>query len=376
MHLALQEAEQARGRTSPRPSVGAVLIRDGVVVGRGYTQPRSGPHAEVVALQEAGERARGATLYCTLEPCAHYGNTPPCTDALIRAGVMRVVAAQQDPNPLVAGQGFAHLRAHGIAVEVGDGAEEAWGQLAPFFTYITKGRPWVTAKWAMSLDGKIATRTRNAHWISDVTSRGLVHEMRDVVDAIMVGIGTAIADDPQLTVRLAATGHRRSQRLRPPWRVIIDAQGRIPLNLKVTRDELATATVVVTTPAMATEKEVALINRGIRVLRVVATDMGHVDLSAALRELIKLDICHVLVEGGSGLLGGLLDYRLIDEVRVFVAPLLLGGEKAQPVTAGLGVAMVADGARVCWTAVRPLERDVLLEGYVEYQSEGSHGDLS
>lgn len=376
MHLALQEAEQARGRTSPRPPVGAVLVRDGVVVGRGYTQPGSGPHAEIMALREASERAHGATLYCTLEPCSHYGKTPPCADALIAAGVTRVVAAQQDPNPLVAGQGFTRLRAHGIAVEVGDGAAEAWGQLAPFFTYITKNRAWVTAKWAMSLDGKIATRTGSAHWISDVASRGLVHEMRDTVDAIMVGIGTAIADDPQLTVRLPATEHRRPQRLRPPWRVIVDARGRIPLDLKVACDALAASTVVVTTAAMTTEKEADLIDHGVSVLRVAATDMEHVDLSTALTELTKLDICHVLVEGGAGLLGGLLDCRLIDEVRAFIAPLLLGGEEARPVTAGRGVATIADGARVRWTAVHPLERDVLLEGYVEYQLDSRRDELS
>ncbi|MCL4545634.1 MAG: bifunctional diaminohydroxyphosphoribosylaminopyrimidine deaminase/5-amino-6-(5-phosphoribosylamino)uracil reductase RibD, partial [Chloroflexi bacterium] len=358
----------ARGRTAPRPPVGAVIVRDGSVVGAGFTQPRSGPHAEVVALQAAGDRAQGATLYVTLEPCSHYGRTPPCADAIIAAGIRRVIASWQDPNPLVCGQGFHKLRESGIAVEIGDGAEEALQQLAPFFTAVTRDRPLVTAKWAMSADGKIATHSGDSRWISSEASRAVVHEIRDVVDAIVVGISTVIADDPRLTVRLPDHLGRRAPRLHRPLRVVLDSHGRLPLCSGILTDDHVDRTVVFTTSAVPTERVTAIAQRGALLIQVSASPKGQVDPSAVLQQLLALDCYHVLVEGGGRVLGSFFDHRLVDEAVIFVAPRVIGGGEAPGPVAGTGVSALTAAARIDWSSPAAVGQDAVLRGRVSFPS--------
>ena len=238
MRRAVELAERGRGHVEPNPLVGAVIVRDGQIVGEGWHKKFGQAHAEVNAFTSAGEAARGATLYVTLEPCCHHGKTPPCTDAVIRAGIARVVAALQDPFPQVAGQGAALLRAAGIPIEFGVCAKEARRQNAPYLKLLATGRPYVHAKWAMSLDGKIATRTGDSQWISNETSRRRVHELRGRMDGILVGIGTALADDPLLTARPPGP--------RTACRVILDSKGRLPITSQLVRTAAQVPTLIVT----------------------------------------------------------------------------------------------------------------------------------
>src|SRR5262245_52454147 len=239
MRRALELAERGRGAVEPNPLVGAVLVRDGALVGEGWHQRYGGPHAEVHALAAAGPAARGATLHVTLEPCCHPGKTPPCTDAVLAAGVARVVAAMSDPFPRVAGGGLARLRAAGLEVEVGLCEAEACRLNAPYLKLLSRGRPWVHAKWAMTLDGKMATRTGDSKWIRGGGSRRLVHELRGRVDAVVVGLGTALADDPALTARPPGP--------RVATRVVLDGRGALPGDLQVVRTAPETPTLIATT---------------------------------------------------------------------------------------------------------------------------------
>jgi diaminohydroxyphosphoribosylaminopyrimidine deaminase/5-amino-6-(5-phosphoribosylamino)uracil reductase len=354
MQRALALAERGRGHVEPNPLVGAVVLRDGMVGGEGWYQRYGGPHAEVHALEAAGDAARGATLYVTLEPCCHHGKTPPCTDAVLRAGIARVVAAMEDPFPQVAGKGAAILRAAGVEVDLGVCEAEARRLNAPYLTLLEKGRPYVHAKWAMTLDGKIATRAGDSKWISNKASRRFVHELRGRMDAILVGIGTALADDPQLTARPAGP--------RTATRIVLDSRCRLPPTSCLARTARDVPTLVATTAAAPGEAAAELQRQGCEVLRLPAAD-GKSDVAALLAELGRRRFTNVLVEGGGGVFGSLLDAGALDEVHVFVAPLLVGGADAPTPIGGRGVARLADALRLAEWHVEMVADDVYLHGW-------------
>jgi diaminohydroxyphosphoribosylaminopyrimidine deaminase/5-amino-6-(5-phosphoribosylamino)uracil reductase len=351
MRRALELAARGRGAVEPNPMVGAVVVRDGAVVGEGWHQKYGGPHAEVFALDAAGEAARGATLYVSLEPCCHHGKTPPCTDAVIRAGVARVVAAMRDPFPRVAGQGEAILRGAGIAVEVGVCEEEARSLNAPYLKLLGNGRPWVIAKWAMTLDGKIATRTGDSKWISNKASRHLVHELRGRVDAIVVGIGTALADDPLLTARPPGS--------RVALRVVMDRTARLPLTSQLVRTAREAPTLIVCDERLSPpQRREALCQAGCAVLA------GECTVGGLLDELGRRRLTNVLVEGGSGVLGAFLDAGEIDEVCAFVAPRLAGGAAAKTPIGGTGAETIGQALTLRDQRVEVIGGDVYVTGRV------------
>ncbi len=353
MKRALCLAKRGQGRTSPNPMVGAVLVKDGRIVGEGF-HPRAGePHAEIFALRQAGEQARGATLYVNREPCCYYGRTPPCTQSLIAAGVAEVHLAMFDPNPLVAGRGRAELEAAGIRTIVGEREAEARALNEIFAHWITTGRPFVIAKFAMSLDGKIATRTGDARWITAPAARHYVHRLRNQVDAILVGVETVIADDPLLTTRLEKAD------VRHPLRVILDSTGRIPPTARVLDVALPGQTVIAATEVMPAERQQALM---VEVL-VLPADDERVSLTALLATLGQRQVTSLLVEGGGTVLGSFFDQGLVDKALAFVVPLIIGGRDAPTPVGGAGVACIAEARRLECVRVRQLGPDVLISGY-------------
>ncbi len=343
MRRALRLAVRAR-HASPNPSVGCVLVNaKGAKVGEGYTQPPGGPHAEVVALQQAGEASRGATAYVTLEPCSHWGRTPPCADALIRAGVARVVAAVADPDARVGGRGLARLAEAGIGVVVGVGEERARALNAPFFKHRLTGLPWVTLKTAMTLDGKIATRTGQSQWITSPLSRLAVHRtLRDRCDALLTGVGTILADDPSLTTRLVRKQGRN------PWRIVVDSRARTPLGAQVVRQSQRDGrTILAVTPAAAPEQRRALEEAGCRVLVCRPDAVGRVDLADLLARVgTQGDIIGVLMEGGAELAASALGAGLVDRWLAFIAPKVVGGATAPGPVGGVGVAVMDEALSV------------------------------
>lgn len=367
MNHALARARSVEGRTSPRPPVGAVVVRDGTIVGQGATAPPFGPHAEVQALRQAGQMAEQSTLYTTLEPCCIEVHTPPCTSAIIAAGVSRVVVGAYDPNPRVRGQGLALLRDAGIEVTLLERcpqAREAAEIVRPFACAVTRARPYVTAKWAMTLDGKLASRNGDSFWISGPDARSWVHDLRDRVDAILVGAGTARADNPRLTVRLAAEQRRwpRTERSRPPLRVIMTASGKLPEHLALLQPELAGETCIIageTCPRAACQH---LAESGAEVLTCAANEYGRPDLLTALHLLGQRGIMHVLIEGGARLLGEAFDQRCIDHVAAFVAPRLIGGDGALSPIAGQGLLKMEQAYQLCNVRTTLLDADILIEG--------------
>jgi diaminohydroxyphosphoribosylaminopyrimidine deaminase/5-amino-6-(5-phosphoribosylamino)uracil reductase len=355
MSLAIDEARGARGFTSPNPSVGAIVVTNGLLAGRGHTQPPGGPHAEVMALHDAGERARGGVMYVTLEPCNTWGRTPPCTRALIEAGISAVHCALIDPDPRVRGRGVAELRAAGIRVIVGEMAGEAARTIEDFIVHRTLGRPLVVVKFAASLDGRIASVSGDARWISGPVARAWVHRQRAMLDAIMAGSGTVLADDPLLTAR-----PEDSPPARQPLRVVVDGRGRLPVTSKVLGREAPT--LVATTEASPVSWRRAVAATGAEVVVLPPDPAGGVDLEALLGELGRRQIMSVLVEGGATLLGALFDAGLVDKVQAVIAPLIIGG--AAPVAvAGHGATRMADALRLLDLSVDRLGEDVLVTGY-------------
>lgn len=353
MREALALARRGEGATSPNPMVGAVVVADSRVVGRGH-HPRAGePHAEVFALREAGIQARGATLYVTLEPCVHWGRTPPCTEEIIRAGVRRVVAAMVDPDPRVRGQGLRRLADAGVETRVGVEEEEARRLNEAYVKHRTTGLPFVTAKWAMTLDGRMATRCGDSRWISGEGSRAIVHRYRATTDAILVGIGTVLRDDPWLTARPPVP--------RNPRRVVLDSRLRIPPGARVLAQD-GTPVTVATTRRADPEARRRLEAGGVEVLVLDGPD-GRVSVPALLHELGRRDITSLLVEGGSTVHGSFMDLGLVDKVVVFIGPQIVGGAGPPPVS-GTGVALLAQAWRVSRSSVRQVEQDVMIEGYV------------
>jgi diaminohydroxyphosphoribosylaminopyrimidine deaminase/5-amino-6-(5-phosphoribosylamino)uracil reductase len=326
---AVAEAELGRGRTHPNPVVGALVVSKGEVIARGHHAKAGGPHAEVVALREAGERARGADLYVTLEPCDHHGRTPPCTEAVLASGVRRVVIGSVDPNPLVHGRGIRRLRAAGLRVDVGvlrdacDAANEMW------FKFITRKLPWVMLKAAVTLDGKIATRSGDSRWVSGRESRLLGHVLRDEMDAVLIGVGTALADDPRLTARLPrmARGPGRAAAgvaARDPVRVVVDSTARLPPAARLLRQRSSAPTLVACTLRAPPARIAALERAGAEIVRCRADRAGRVDLKDLLRRLAGRGLTSVMVEGGARIHGSFLERRLWDEVYLFVAAKLAG----------------------------------------------------
>ena len=362
MRQALALAWQAQGRVAPNPAVGAVIVRDGMVVGAGCTHPPGGPHAEIVALRQAGEQARGATLYVTLEPCAHYGRTPPCTEALLAAGIARVVAALRDPFPAVNGRGLAQLREAGVAVTVGLEKRRAVEVNAGYLKRLQTGMPEVTVKYAITLDGRIATRTGNSRWITSAPARLLAHQLRDQHDAIMVGIGTVLADDPLLTTRIPAE-HAGLGGPHHPLRVIVDRLARTPPTAALLAPDLPGRTVIACTDEAPVERRQALAAAGADVVVVPRSDRG-VDLRALLCHLGNVGINRVLVEGGGTLIGSLFDDDLVDQVYALIAPLIVGGRTAPGPVGGNGVALLAHAWRLHHVRVRRLGPDIMVHGRI------------
>ncbi|MEO5338962.1 MAG: bifunctional diaminohydroxyphosphoribosylaminopyrimidine deaminase/5-amino-6-(5-phosphoribosylamino)uracil reductase RibD [Magnetococcus sp. MYC-9] len=359
MGQALRLAGRANGHTRPNPMVGCVIVRDGRVIGKGY-HPRAGePHAEVLALRQAGEAARGATLHVTLEPCNHHGRTPPCTEALLQAAVGRVVVAMIDPNPQVAGQGVQRLREAGIPVTVGVCQEEAMALNQPFLTWITQGRPMVTMKMAASLDGKTATHTGESQWITGALARRHVQRMRSRHDLILVGIGTVLADDPRLNCRLPGG--------RDPIRLVVDSTLRIPLQAAILTSSATADIWIATTERAPMERRLALqawaARRGTLQLLICRTlPSGRVDLGDLLAQLGQRGILSVLTEAGAILNAALLDAELVDRLALFLSPQLIGGQAAAGLLHGEGVARLADAHRLSGLRVTPVGEDLLLEG--------------
>jgi diaminohydroxyphosphoribosylaminopyrimidine deaminase/5-amino-6-(5-phosphoribosylamino)uracil reductase len=354
MNRALALAERGRGHVEPNPLVGAVLVRDGSVMGEGYHGRFGGPHAEVAALVAAGERSRAGTLYVTLEPCCHVGKTPPCADALVRAGVRRVVAAMEDPFVQVAGQGARRLREAGIEVELGVGADLARHLNAPYLKLLGSGRPYVHAKWAMSLDGKIATRAGDSKWISNEASRKRTHELRGRMDAVVVGIGTALADDPLLTARPPGP--------RVATRVVLDAAARLPESSKLFQSARAAPLLVVVADGLAGAAIDRIRSAGAEVVPCFAVE-GKLDLAALLDELGRRRMTNVLFEGGAQVLGSLADGRLIDAAHIFIAPYLIGGATATPALAGRGFERLVDVFRFDNVAVERLDGNLAIRAW-------------
>lgn len=358
MRRALDLAARARGRTSPNPMVGAVLVKDGQLIGEGFHAYAGSDHAEVAALRDAGPAARGATLYVGLEPCCHYGRTPPCVEQILQAGIRRVVAACEDPNPAVSGKGIAALRAAGLSVDVGVLAEEAERLNEAFFTHVRTGRPFVTLKVAASLDGKIATRTGESRWITGESARRRVHQLRNEMDAVLVGIGTVLRDDPLLTTRLGIADQR------DPIRVVVDNLARLPLRAKaVNRASTAPTILAVSQMAPRTKLE-ALEREGVQVI-VVESSPRRVSLERLIEALGKRGILSVMIEGGAEINASALREGVVDKVLVFLAPILIGGKSTPTAVGGDGIESLTQAVRLRDVRIERFDGDILVEGYIQ-----------
>ena len=362
MRRALVLAKQAKGRTSPNPLVGAVIVKAGKVVGEGYHRKAGGPHAEIDALQEAADAAKGGTLYVNLEPCCHWGRTPPCTDALIQAGIAQVYVAEVDANPKVAGKGIRQLADAGISVNVGICAEEAAQLNEVHRKYVQTGRPFVILKTAMSLDGKIATVTGESQWITSEASRQKVHEIRDEVDAILVGIGTVFCDNPTLTTRLA---HQRGGK--DATRIVLDSRARTPTNANVFNVESSAGIIIAVTPQAPAENIAVLKKAGADVL-VVPAKHGRICFSALMEMLGAREITSVLIEGGGEVNAAAIASGVVDKVLCFIAPKLIGGAGAPGPLGGEGICALADAPRLHNVTAIPVkdgDGDIFVQGYLQ-----------
>ena len=359
MEQALSLAKLALGQVSPNPAVGAVVVKNGVVAGQGYTQPPGLWHAEVLALKQAGDQAMGGTMYVTLEPCCHYGRTPPCSQAVIAAGITEIHLAMLDANPLVSGRGKDELERKGIKVYVGEHEEEATQINEAYTKFITTGIPFVTVKFAVSLDGKIATKNGDSKWISGNEVRRYVHNLRYTTDAIMAGVNTVLADDPQLTARCC--GGKGGTARKQPLRVIVDSKGRTPLTARVFSQPgkalLALGKLV------KPEEKTACAEVGAELLELPSAE-GLVDLEKLLRALGGQGITSILVEGGGTLIGSLFDCGLVDKVIAFIAPIIIGGKEAKTAAEGKGVDKVVDSLKLERVSIERLGEDLMVCGYV------------
>ncbi|MBF0137749.1 MAG: bifunctional diaminohydroxyphosphoribosylaminopyrimidine deaminase/5-amino-6-(5-phosphoribosylamino)uracil reductase RibD [Magnetococcales bacterium] len=359
MEQALRLAARAEGRTCPNPLVGCVVVRDGRQVGRGYHHRAGEPHAEVIALAQAGDLARGSTAYVTLEPCSHFGRTPPCADALIDAGVQRVVAAMQDPNPQVAGRGLQRLREAGIEVVVGVEETAAMRLNGPFLTWLAQKRPLVTLKGALSLDGKIATRTGKSQWITGKESRLMVQRLRDRYDVVMVGSGTVLADNPRLTCRLPNGRH--------PIRLVLDSTLRISTDAALFSAAPPAPIWIATTPrADPVRKQELEMIPGVVIIPCQANPEGRVDLHNLMGILAEKGILSVLSEAGGTLTHALLEARLADRLVMFLAPILIGGRDAPGFLDRMGIDRLAAAPFLDQVQIQQTGKDLLVTGDLRY----------
>ena len=352
-------AKLALGQVSPNPAVGAVVVKDGVVVGQGYTQPPGSLHAEALALKQTDEGARGSIMYVTLEPCCHHGRTPPCSQAIIAAGITEVHLAMLDPNPLVSGRGKEELEKEGIKIYVGEQEEEAKKINEAYTKFITTGVPFVTAKFAVSLDGKIATKSGDSKWISGSEARKYVHNLRYTTDAVMTGVNTILVDNPRLTSRCGGKGGEAKKQ---PLRVIVDGKGRTPLDAQVFSEpgEVLLALGKLAKP----EEKAAFAQIGAELLELPSAG-GLVDLKGLLKVLGEHEITSVLVESGGTLLGSLFDNGLIDKVIAFIAPIIIGGKEAKTAVGGKGVDKVVDSLKLERVSVEKFGDDLMVSGYIK-----------
>ena len=358
MERALALARRGEGRTAPNPPVGAVVVHDDCVVGEGFHALAGEPHAEIVALCQAGDRARGAVAFVTLEPCTHHGRTPPCTEALIDAGVSRVIIGCEDPNPRVRGGGARNLESAGITVELGLCGTECQRLIAPFAHHISTGRPFTTLKAAVTLDGNTATATGQSQWISSETARHEAHQQRNSVDAIMIGVETAIVDDPRLTTRGIEDG-------RDPVRVVVDSTLRLPLESAILHLDSPSPTLIATTGKAPQERIDAVRATGADVMFVGSDAEGRVDLATLWTFLGGRNIQHLLVEGGATLNQAVLEAGLVQRMMVILCPLILGGDNAPGIFRGRGVGALDDALRLRDLRARDCGPDLIIEGEVE-----------
>lgn len=356
MRMALRLAAKARGRTSPNPLVGAVVVKNGRVIGQGYHRRAGEPHAEALALKRAGSAAKGATLYVTLEPCSHTGKrTPPCSPLVIKSGIKRVVVAMIDPNPRVSGGGIKALRFAGIRVETGLLEDEARKLNEPFMKHITTGAPFVTLKVAQTLDGKIATASGESKWITGEEAREEGQKLRDANDAILAGINTVLKDDPSLTVRIPGG--------RDPIRVIVDSRLRIPLNAKVLKQRSAARTIIATLANAPKTRIRKLQQLGAEVL-IARSSRGRVDLKDLMKKLGEKGIMSLLIEGGAEVNASALKAGIVDKAVLFIAPLLMTGRDALPSIGGSSPKKLKHAMQLRDIKVRPVGRDLMIEGYL------------
>jgi len=359
MKRALRLAEKGRGRTSPNPMVGAVLVKNGNVVGEGYHAKAGEAHAEIVALQKARQEARGAVLYLNLEPCTHYGKTPPCAPQVIQSSVKRVVIGMEDPNPLIKGRGVEALRKAGLNVEVGILERECRRLNEAFCKYILKKEPFVILKVAATSDGKIATRNGDSKWISGEASRHLVHQLRDQVDGVLVGIGTVLKDNPKLTARIVKG--------RDPYRVVLDSQLKTPDGAEVIRTS-PSKTIIASTEKAPKDKIEKLEKKGAQVL-LFDTKEGKINLKSCLSKLGEIGIMSLMVEGGGRVNGSFLDEGLVDKLLLFLSPKIIGDPKALGIFGGKGVSNIQEAIALKEMKTRRVGKDILSESYFEWGME-------
>ena len=361
MGLALELSKKAVGFVNPNPLVGAVIVKDNKIIGEGYHEYFGGPHAEVNAFKNAKADVEGATMYVTLEPCAHYGKTPPCADLIVKNKISKVVVGLVDPNPLVAGKGIEILRSNGIEVTTGVMETEIKKTNEIFLKYITCKKPFCIMKTAMTLDGKISTSIGDSKWISNEKSRAYVHELRNMVSGIMVGIGTVLSDDPELTTR------REDKLSKNPIRIIIDSKARIPLDAKVLKCDEKTKTIIVTTKFAADIKVKAIKEKGAEVI-ITPSEDKRVNLNYLMRVLGDMGIDSILLEGGSTLNYSALDEGIVDKVITFISPKMFGGTTGKTPVGGEGIELVKDAILFTGTEVTRFDEDIMVEAYIKKSS--------
>ncbi len=357
MKAAIRLAKKGAGSVSPNPLVGAVLVKSNEIIGTGYHHFYGGPHAEINALKSAGVKAKDADLSINLEPCCHYGKTPPCTDSLIKEGIRRVFIGIKDPNPLVSGKGIKKFVAAGIPVEIGILEDECKKLNEAFIKYITQCIPFVILKIAATLDGKIATATGNSRWITGEPSRKIVHRLRSEVDAVLVGIGTILSDNPLLSSRLYKTG------INNPTRIVVDSTLRIPLNSKLLKTAHEVRTIIATLKDTSVEKAETIKKAGAEILYLPRCD-NQVSLKALMRHLGAMGIASILIEGGSEISASALRGKLVDKILFFFAPKIIGGKNAYSMVGGNGIKKISDAITINNVQYRKIEEDLLIEGYI------------
>ena len=355
MRRVLELARKGQGRTSPNPMVGAVLVKNGRVVGEGYHHKAGLPHGEIEALRRAGKKARGADLYVNLEPCCHFGKTPPCTEAIISAGVKKVIVGMRDPNQLVSGKGFHQLKKNGIRVMTGTLRKECERLNEVFIKFVRTGNPFVVLKTAISLDGKIATRTGDSKWITGPQARERVHQIRHQVDAILVGPGTVLADNPRLTTRLQGGGGKN------PIRVILDGKESLPLSAKVFQNSGSQKVIYVCGKTLSSKRRTALEKKNVEILAVKEKN-GRLNLNDLVIKLGARQVTSLLVEGGAGVNASVLQAGLVDKVILFLAPILIGGKDAPGLIGGEGIKRLQEAYRIQDLQVSQVGNDIMIEG--------------